>query len=468
MSGPHKLSTTTLRNRTAVALADPTLRPKLRRALKHFDEGRMRALTHIEQPTELRQAARAMRADIIGRLPEVLGKLADNVIAQGGNVHWADDATDANSYIAEIARRRGAKLVAKSKSMATEETELNAALSAVGAEPIETDLGEWLVQLDNKAPSHIIAPAVHMDRHEIKQLMKDTQGADDDLQTTPPALVSFARQRLREQFLNADIGITGCNLAVADTGSVILVMNEGNGRMVTSLPKVHIVLMGMERVVENWAQADLILNLLARSATGQDLSSYTNIITGPGSKAESDGADEFHLVIMDNGRSDILGTKYAEMLNCIRCGACLNVCPVYRQVGGHAYGWVYPGPMGAVLTPLLQSEEPHAGELANASTLCGACMQACPVEIPLQDLLLSLRQDKAAAASRPEKLAWQAWSRTWSNRRTYEASMRASSIGSKVTGSGARVPGLKRWAQGRTLLEPAAKTFRQRWADGDV
>ncbi|MFV1990482.1 MAG: LutB/LldF family L-lactate oxidation iron-sulfur protein [Acidimicrobiales bacterium] len=468
MNNPHKLASTTLRERTAVALDDPTLRPKLRRALGHFDEGRKAALRHIENPLELRQAARAMRTEIMARLPEILQRLADNVIAQGGNVHWAVDAEDANAYIAEVAKRKGAKLVAKSKSMATEETGLNEALSAIGAEPIETDLGEWLVQLDHKAPSHIIAPAVHMDRHEVKQLMKRTQGASDDLGTTPPELVAFARQRLREQFLAADIGITGCNLAVADTGSIILVMNEGNGRMVTALPKVHIALMGMERVVENWDQADLILNLLARSASGQDLSSYTNIITGPGDQAESDGAEEFHLVIMDNGRSDILGSKYEEMLNCIRCGACLNVCPVYRQVGGHAYGWVYSGPMGAVLTPLLQSEEPHSAELANASTLCGACMEACPVEIPLQDLLLALRQDKALEASRSEKLAWKAWSMAWSKQRSYEASMKASNIGSKVAGDGTRLPGLRRWAQGRALLQPAKRSFRQRWADGDV
>ncbi len=468
MSGPHKLATTTLRGRTAVALDDPTLRPKLRRALHHFDTGRISALTHIENPLELRQAARAMRSDIMARLPDILGRLADNVIAQGGNVHWAATAEDANAYIAEIAKRKGAKLAAKSKSMATEETGLNEALLAVGVEPIETDLGEWLVQLDHKAPSHIIAPAVHMDRHDVKELMKKTQGADDELDTSPPELVAFARRRLREQFLAADIGITGCNLAVADTGSIILVMNEGNGRMVTSLPKVHVALMGMERVVDNWDQADLILNLLARSASGQDLSSYTNIITGPGGATESDGAEEFHLVIMDNGRSDMLGSKYEEMLNCIRCGACLNVCPVYRQVGGHAYGWVYSGPMGAVLTPLLQSEEPHAAELASASTLCGACMQACPVEIPLQDLLLSLRQDKAAASSRTEKLAWQAWSLAWSNRRTYEATMRATSVGSKVTGDGTRLPGLKRWAQGRAVLQPAKRSFRQRWANNDV
>lgn len=463
MSGHNQLSDSTLRQRTAVALEDPTLRPKLHRALKHFDHGRTRALTHIEQPVELRRAARAMRADIIQRLPEILEKLADNVLARGGNIYWAKDADDANDYIASVARRRGAKLVAKSKSMATEETGLNEVLDSIGAEPIETDLGEWLVQLAEQAPSHIIAPAVHMDRYEVKDLMMRTQGASDELDTEPPALVAFARERLREQFLAADIGITGCNLAVADTGSMILVMNEGNGRMVTSLPKVHIALMGMERVVESWDQADLILNLLARSATGQDLSSYTNIITGPKGENESDGAEEFHLVILDNGRSELLGSKYAEMLNCIRCGACLNVCPIYRQVGGHAYGWVYPGPMGAVLTPLLQAEEPNSAELANASTLCGACMDACPVEIPLQDLLLHLRQDKAKDASRAEKLAWQAWSTAWSHRRTYEASLGVSRIGTKLLSDGTRTPGLKRWSQGKTMLKPAKQTFRQRW-----
>ena len=266
---------------------------------------------------------------------------------------WAPTAADARRHVVDIVRAAGATRVAKSKSMATEEIDLNEALEAAGAEVVETDLGEWIIQLAGETPSHIIAPALHNDRHQIKDLFVDTVAAPATLDTEPTELVAFARRRLREVFLAADVGITGANFAVAETGSIVLVTNEGNGRLVTSLPRVHVAVLGMERLAADWDQADLLLALLARSATGQRLSSYTNVVTGPRGGDELDGPDELHVVILDNGRSDLLGGEFHEMLDCIRCGACLNVCPVYRQTGGHAYGWVYPGPMGAVLTPLL-------------------------------------------------------------------------------------------------------------------
>jgi L-lactate dehydrogenase complex protein LldF len=279
--------------------------------------------------------------------------------------------------------------------------------------------------------------------------------------------------QLRSRFLAADLGVSGCNVAVAETGSLVLVENEGNGRLSTTVPRVHVAVLGMERIVETWDQADLLLNLLARSGTGQHLSTYTNIITGPRRADEADGPDEVHVVVLDNGRSDVLGTELAEILNCIRCGACLNVCPVYRQVGGHAYGWVYSGPVGAVLTPLLAradaEEEAAAAELPTASTLCGACMDACPVMIPLQDLLLSLRRRRATLhSSAAERAGWKAWAAAWSRPTTYRASLRAAAAGRSLTPLAARMPGLRAWAAGRDAPTPAARSFTDRWRAGEV
>jgi L-lactate dehydrogenase complex protein LldF len=246
------------------------------------------------------------------------------------------------------------------------------------------------------------------------------------------------------------------------------VENEGNGRLSTTAPRVHVAMMGMERIVETWEQLDLMLNLLARSATGQHLSTYTNIVTGPRGGDEADGPDEVHVVILDNGRSDVLGTDVHEALDCIRCGACLNVCPVYRQVGGHAYGWVYSGPIGAVLTPLLAGQHDEAAELADASTLCGACMDACPVSIPLQDLLLALRRRKAAEAGAAERAGWHAWSQAWRRPLTYRASMKTMALGRPLTRVAHLAPGLRNWAGGREPMKPAPRSFTERWKAGEV
>jgi L-lactate dehydrogenase complex protein LldF len=352
--------------------------------------------------------------------------------------------------------------------MATEETGLNEALADAGCTVVETDLGEWIIQLAEQTPSHIIAPAVHLDRHQVHDIFTSRDGAPDDLGTTPDELAGYARRRLRARYLEADLGISGCNFAVAETGSIVMVTNEGNGRLCTSVPRVHVAVMGMERLVESWDQLDLMVNLLARHGTGQHLTTYTNVVTGPRRAGEVDGPDEFHVVILDNGRSDILGGEFHEALACIRCGACLNVCPVYRQVGGHAYGWVYSGPIGAVLTPLLAHAHPEAAELANASTLCGACMDACPVAIPLQDLLLGLRRRSASDASSAEHAAWRLWSRAWSRPLTYRASLKAAATGRVLTRWVGRLPGLNRWGDGRTTLVPAARSFTDRWKAGEV
>jgi L-lactate dehydrogenase complex protein LldF len=467
VSGQHQLSGTTLRERTAAAVANPVLRRNVARAVDRFASHRVTALHGIDDADGLRRAARSIKAEILSDLPGVLERLADEVLARGGHVHWADDAAAANGVVAGIARRTGARTVVKSKSMATEETALNTALEAVGCRVVETDLGEWIVQLAEQTPSHIIAPALHHDRHSIVGVFRAAAGAPPDLPTEPTMLNAFARERLRQEFLVADLGITGANFGVAESGSVVLVTNEGNARMVTSLPRVHVAIMGMERVVSTWDQLDLFLQLLTRSATGQALSSYTSVVTGPRRPGEDEGPEEFHLVILDNGRSGILGGEFHEMLACIRCGACLNVCPVYRQVGGHAYGWVYSGPMGAVLTPLLAADQPEAAEVANASSLCGACMDACPVQIPLQDLLLAARRQKAADAT-SERRAWQAWASAWSRAAGYRATTKAVTWGRWVGRHADLVPLASRWTAGRAAPVPARRRFRDQWSSGDV
>ena len=479
MSG-FSLSGTELRIRQRDAISDSELQRKVATGVDKFVDRKRGALNNIGLSERhgdaldgdadgLRAAARSMRARTISRLPQILERFADRLLANGVHVHWADDAAAANAAIVAIAQRIGARTVVKGKSMATEETHLNDALAAVGATVVETDLGEWIIQLDHDVPSHIIAPALHLDRHDIKRIFDQHAGAND-IDTTPEVLNAFARKELRQRFLSADLGISGCNLGIAETGSILLVENEGNGRMCTTLPRVHVAVMGMERIVDSWADANLVVNLLARAATGQPLSSYTNIITGPRRPYDVDGPEEMHVVILDNGRSELLGTEFEEMLNCIRCGACLNVCPVYRQTGGHAYGWVYSGPMGAVLTPLLAGKDnPEAAEVANASTLCGACMDACPVGIPLQDLLLAARRRRVNdSAGAVERAGWKAWSAAWGHKRTYEASMKGVGLSRVLGDRVASLPGARSWADGRTVPEPAKESFRSMWKRGAV
>ena len=467
MSGRYTLEGSTLRDRQRIALADPKLRENVRKATDRFGFARRFGLATLHDPDELRSAARAVRGEILADLPGVLTRLADTVLERGGHVCWADDAGMATDYIAGIARRIDARTIVKSKSMATEEISLNGVLERDGRRVVETDLGEWIIQLADETPSHIIAPALHRDRHGVVEVFERATG-ERGLSSVPEDLNAFARQRLREEFLTADMGITGANFGVAETGSIVLVTNEGNARMATTLPRVHVAVMGAERVVASWDQLDLLLALLTRSATAQQLTSYTSVVSGPRDAGEVDGPDEFHLVILDNGRSTIVGTEFHEMLNCIRCGACLNVCPVYRQTGGHAYGWVYTGPMGAVLTPLLAHAHPEAAELSDASTLCAACMDACPVQIPIQDLLLGLRRHKVADAPRPVRLAWRAWAAAWSRPRGYRATTRAAGVARLAAGVLPRLPGARRWAEHRSLPLPARRTFQERWRSGQV
>lgn len=457
------LATTTLRRRARGALSDERLRRTLRRATDRFSLLRGVGQQTLSNWDELRDAGRAVRTRVLADLPRILERLSENVEANGGHVHWATTAQEASSLVVEVARRRGARLAVKSKSMATEEIALNDHLEAAGIEVVETDLGEWIVQLAGETPSHILAPAVHRSREEIAELFGRVAG--HAVSELPEDLCAFARRELRERFLRADLGISGVNLAVAETGSIFIVTNEGNGRMVTSLPRTHVAVMGMERVVETWDQLELMLALLPRAASGQDITVYANAMTGPRRAGEVDGPDEFHLVIVDNGRSEILGTELQEILHCIRCGACLNVCPVYRQIGGHAYGGVYSGPVGAVLTPLLD-RAPHAPELAQASSLCGACWEACPVRIPLHDLLLALRRREAPSLPRAQRAVWRAWAETWSRPAAYRASVRTARTASRIVPE-RMAPDA--WTDGRSLPRPpSGPGFRERFDRGEL
>ena len=452
--------TGTLRSRTARYVEDERLRSSLARATDAFEERKAAAFAQFEDPDAVRDAARAAKADVLQHLDVIVERLADRLEAAGAIVHWARTDEEARAEVRRVARERGARRVVKSKSMLSEEIGLNESLEQDGVEVTETDLGEWIIQIAGEAPSHIIVPAIHKDRAQVREILQRV--ARGDLSDVPAELAAFARRELRERFLRADLGISGVNFAVAETGTLVLVTNEGNGRLTTSVPPVHVALLGMERVVETWAQLDLLLALLPRAATGQPITTYVSAITGPRRDGEHDGPEELHVVIVDNRRSDLLGTEFAEMLACIRCGACLNVCPVYRQTGGHAYGWVYPGPMGAVLTPLLLEAE-GAAEVPNASSLCAACWKACPVGIPLQDMLLALRRRAAEDARFGERAAWAAWAAAWSRPWSYRVSLRLASMASRMFDP-ARVPGPpQRWALGRETPSPARRTFRELW-----
>ena len=453
---------TTLRQRMQGPVDDLRMQASLELATDQLALRKDAAYAQFRDPDALREAARAMKAQVLGRLDDILGSLADRLVAADATVYWAATAKEARAAVLDVAGD-GPQRIVKAKSMLSEEIGLNHALEDAGHQVTETDLGEWIIQLARETPSHIIVPAIHKDRGQVRDALQ--QVADNELSDIPTELAAFAREQLRRRFLEADIGISGVNVAVAETGSLVLVTNEGNGRLTTSLPRKHVALLGMERVVEDWAQADLLLALLPRAATGQPITTYVSTITGPRREDEQDGPEELHVVIVDAGRTEILGTEFTEMLACIRCGACLNACPVYRQTGGHAYGWVYPGPMGAVLTPLLH-EGDRAEELPNASSLCGACWDACPVGIPLQDMLLSLRRQAATDASLTERLAWGAWATAWSRPWTYRASLRLASMGSRMMDPG-KLPGPpQKWALGRETPNLAHRSFRDRWKQG--
>jgi L-lactate dehydrogenase complex protein LldF len=389
----HIATSSRFKENAKAALADAELQNALKFVEVNFIARRREVADRLPEFDALRDAARDIKDHTLAHLDLYLEAYEGKVAEAGGHVHYAVTADDAKRIVLDICKRLGAKTVTKGKSMIGEEIAINDHLDANGITPVETDLGEYIIQLRHEIPSHIIAPAVHLTKAQIEADFRrahDTLPADRNL-TDPTSLLAEARGILREKFLAADVGITGANFLVAETGTSIIVTNEGNGDLTQTLPKAHIVLASIEKLVPTLEDVSQLLRVLARSATGQEMSVYTTLSTGPRRADDPDGPGEYHVVILDNGRSSMLGGDFADMLRCIRCGACMNHCPVYHAVGGHAYGWVYPGPMGAVLTPSLIGVD-QAGNLPNASTFCGRCEEVCPVRIPLPRMMRSWRE----------------------------------------------------------------------------
>ena len=455
--------------RAHAALENPDLQAAMGRAKGGFIDKRRLALERIPEFDALREAGREIKEHTLSHLDYYLEQFEERVTASGGTVHWAASAQDACRIVVDLCRNAEARHVTKGKSMVGEEIGINEALEAAGIERMETDLGEYIIQLADEPPSHIIAPAVHKTRQQVSELFHRHHRAlgYTEVQSEVADLVNEARSVLREKFLNADVGITGANFLVAETGSVTLVTNEGNADLTNTLPRVHIVTAGIEKVVPTLEDASTLLRLLARSATGQEMSTYTTVTTGPRAREDLDGPDEFHVVLVDNGRSQMLGNEFRPMLRCIRCGACMNHCPVYSSVGGHAYGWVYVGPMGSVLTPLMVGLE-EAGHLPNACTLNGRCEEVCPVGIPLPDMLRALRRRQFVdgLGSRRVRLGLAAWGWLARRPRLYR---RLAGIGVRALsllgrrGRFRRLPFASGWTEARDLPAPTGRTFLSAW-----
>ena len=452
--------------RITKALQDPQLRLALDRTTSRFTSLRAAGLASLPDVEAVRDRARAIRLETLAHLDRHLERFEAAVTEAGGQVHWAADAREANAIVLQIARSQGVAHVVKSKSMISEEMGLNATLIAAGVDVVESDLGEYIIQLAGETPSHIIAPAVHKTREQVGQLLAEKLGVP--MTDDPAIMAATARSTLREVFLRADMGVTGVNFGVASTGSLAIVTNEGNASLAVSAPRVHVALMGIERLVPTLDDLAVMLQVLARSATGQKATVYTDLITGP-RRNDPDGPDELHVVLLDNGRSRLVGGELSESLACIRCGACLNACPVYQQIGGHAYGSVYSGPIGAVITPSLDREGPwHV--LPEASSLCGACREVCPVRIDIPRMLLALRADavQAGKVGRWGRLAFRLYrvvaTRPWLFRRAVALSRWATEI---LSGAGVRrlPPPLSGWTRFREFPVIASRTFSERMRD---
>ncbi len=457
-----------LRDRAVKALKDDQMRQAVRKAVDRLSGNKDNAARELPNWEEWREQTKKIRQHTVNHLDYYLKLLTENVRKAGGEVHFAPSAAEARAIITGLCRQYHARRIIKSKSMVTEEIHLNPALEQAGMTVVESDLAEYILQLAGETPSHIIVPAIHKNRFQIAELFSKVAG--EKVATDTPALTLFARKTLRSEFLQADLGITGCNFAIAETGSITLVTNEGNARLTTALPKVVISVMGMERVVPTFEDLETVLSMLPRNATGQKLTSYVSVVNGPRQPEDIDGCEKFHLVIVDNGRSRLLADKeFRQALNCIRCGACFNVCPVYRQIGGHAYGSVYAGPIGSVITPLLENDLTFWGELPYASTLCAACTSVCPAKIPLQDLLFKLRARRVSAGHTKvlEKFAFGMWRHFFKLPGTYKFAMKAASLGQKpLVKNGyitAELPLLSNWTNSRYLPAAADETFRDRW-----
>ncbi|HEX6044423.1 MAG TPA: LutB/LldF family L-lactate oxidation iron-sulfur protein [Pyrinomonadaceae bacterium] len=453
----NHLSSETFGENAKAALANAQLRGALRHATSLFGKRRLEAARSLSNWEDLRTEARAIKDDVLLHLDRYLETFVANAEKRGAVVHWAIDAAEANAIICGLARERNARTVVKSKSMTTEETHLNDALEAAGMQVVETDLGEYIVQLAGETPSHILAPAIHKTKGQIAELFTATLGMPptDDV----AKLTSTARATLRDRFAAADVGISGVNFGIAETGTIVIIENEGNIRLTTSLPRTHIAVMGIEKVLPRFADLDTFLKLLPRSGAGQRMSAYQSFITGTKRNATDEGPDELHIVILDNGRSRMLAHPVTrQSLACIRCGACLNACPVYQQIGGHAYGSVYPGPIGAVITPQLIGIEKTA-QLPYASSLCGACREVCPVKIDIPQLLLHLRSEIAASpkGDARERLAFKLWAKVMMSPTLYKMGALAGRMMQRV------MPLSRAWTSGRDLRPIERQSFRDQW-----
>jgi L-lactate dehydrogenase complex protein LldF len=447
------------------ALGDAQLRANLAGATHTIRDKRDRVVAELPDWQELREAGRAIKADVLAHLDTYLLEFEQAVTGGGGHVHWAPDATAANQVVLDVARAHKVEEIVKVKSLTTDEIGLNDALQAGGVHAVETDLAELILQLDGDWSSHILVPAIHRNRTEIRDLFRRTI-ADPSVSDDPRSLAEASRRYLRERFLNARMGVSGANFGVADSGTVCVVESEGNGRMCTTLPPVLVTILGIEKLVPTFSDLEVFLQLLPRSSTGERMNPYTSLWTGvtPG-----DGPEEFHVVLLDAGRTRVLADEVGrQALHCIRCSACLNVCPVYSRTGGHAYGSVYAGPIGAILTPQLIGIE-NAPTLPFASSLCGACYEVCPVMIDIPNVLLHLRAKAVEAGAKPgERLAMNAAGWIFNGPRRFAAATRIGRLGQRPLIRGGRIvrlpPPLASWTRSRDLRPLSRESFRDWWA----
>ena len=451
------------------ALNDAQLRKNFKFAMGSFIGKRKAVFADQDETEQLRAVGNAIKQRALSKLPQLLAQLEEKCTANGMHVHWAETTAEANQHVLDIMQAHNATRLAKGKSMVSEEMHLNKFLQDHGIEAMETDLGEFIIQLNNETPSHIIVPAIHKNKAQIAQILHD-HIPDTPYTEDVQELNAIARRTLRQKFRQADVGLSGVNFAVAETGTLCLVENEGNGRMCTTVPPVHIAVMGLEKIVEKLEELPPLLRLLTGSATGQLITTYVNMITSPRKKGEKDGPNEVHLIILDNGRSKIYAdSQQRQTLQCIRCGTCLNHCPVYTRIGGHAYGFVYPGPIGKILNPQVEGLE-AAGMLATASTMCNACEEVCPVKIPITELLRRIRDESYSQDGRgtmdgrgykrtwQEALAWKAWALMNTHPLVNAAGQKMMGIlGMKLP----KVGPLKNWTRHRTNPQPAKKSLHQ-------
>ena len=455
----------------AHAMADAGLQKALARTRPQFPAKRAAAVANLPEFEQLRDIGKGIKDHTLAHLDFYLETFATNVERAGGQVHWCSTADDARAAVLGICERVGARTVTKGKSMISEELGINQHLEAHGIVPVETDLGEYILQLRHEPPSHIIAPAFHLNREDWEESFRKshTDLPADRVFHERRDILTEARTRLREKFLAADVGITGANFLIAETGTSVIVTNEGNGDLTQTLPRVHIVLASIEKTVPTLEDTISLLRLLARSATGQDFSVYTTFSTGPRRAGDVDGPEEYHVILLDNGRSAMVGTEFQPMLRCIRCAACINHCPVYGTVGGHSYGWVYPGPMGSVLTPSLIGVD-QAGQLPNASTFCGKCESVCPMKIPLPNMMRHWREREFERHLGPQgmRTGLSVWA--WFARRPamYRLATRVAMAGlgllGRRRGKFTSLPLAGGWTEGRDLPAPEGETFFARYA----